>query len=144
MSSLACCPEDFDFGSTFTPGTRVDMLVPARLEDMRNWGNTLAIIGRLKPGVTVEQARAEFATLVPPIEKALDYQFGTDDEQPEDTCERPDAPGADRAVGGGGPGAADRLRQPVEPAAGAHGVSREGVCGAASRWAPAAAASSLS
>ncbi len=70
-------PEDFDFGSTFTPGTRVDMLVPARLEDMRNWGNTLAIIGRLKPGVTVEQARAEFATLVPPIVKSLDYQFGT-------------------------------------------------------------------
>ena len=70
-------PEDFDFGSSFTPGTRVDMLVPARLEEMRNWGNTLAIIGRLKPGVTVEQARAEFATLVPPIEKALDYQFGT-------------------------------------------------------------------
>ena len=63
--------------STFTPGTRVDMLVPARLEEMRNWGNTLAIIGRLKPGVTVEQARAEFATLVPPIEKALDYRFGT-------------------------------------------------------------------
>ena len=70
-------PEDFDFGSTFTPGTRVDMLVPARLEDMRNWGNTLAIIGRLRPGVTVEQARAEFATLVPPIVKSLDYQFGT-------------------------------------------------------------------
>jgi predicted permease len=70
-------PEDFDFGSSFTPGTRVDMLVPARLEEMRNWGNTLAIIGRLKPGVTVEQARAEFTTLVPPIEKALDYQFGT-------------------------------------------------------------------
>ncbi len=70
-------PEGFDFASTFTPGTRVDMLVPARLEEMRNWGNTLAIIGRLKPGVTVEQARAEFATLVPPIEKALDYRFGT-------------------------------------------------------------------
>ena len=62
-------PEDFDFASTFTPGTRVDMLVPARLEEMRDWGNTLAIIGRLKPGVTVEQARAEFATLVPPIRR---------------------------------------------------------------------------
>ncbi len=70
-------PEDFDFASTFTPGTRVDMLVPARLEDMRNWGNTLAIIGRLKPGVTIEQAGAEFATLVPPIQKLLDYRFGT-------------------------------------------------------------------
>jgi len=70
-------PENFDFGSSFTPGTRVDMLVPARLEEMRNWGNVLAVIGRLKPGVTLEQARAEFATLVPPIEKALDYRFGT-------------------------------------------------------------------
>ena len=53
------------------------------------------------------------------------------DEQPEDACERADAPSAHGAVGGGGPGAADRLRQPVEPAAGAHGISREGVCGAA-------------
>lgn len=70
-------PADFDFGSTFTPGTRVDMLVPARVEEMRNWGNVLALIGRLRPGVTIEQARAEFATLVPPIEKSLDYRFGT-------------------------------------------------------------------
>ena len=71
-------PDGFDFASTFTPGVRVEMLVPARLEEMRPWGNTLAIIGRLKPGVTIEQARAELATIVPPIEKALDYTFGTD------------------------------------------------------------------
>ena len=71
-------PDNFDFASTFTPGIRVEMLVPARLEEMRPWGNTLAIIGRLKPGVTMEAARAELATIVPPIEKALDYTFGTD------------------------------------------------------------------
>ena len=71
-------PDGFDFASTFTPGTRVEMLVPARLEEMRDWGNTLAIIGRLRPGVTIDQARAEFATLLPPIAKSLDYTFGTD------------------------------------------------------------------
>jgi predicted permease len=71
-------PDGFDFASTFTPGTRVEMLVPARLDEMRNWGNTLAIIGRLKPGVSISQARAELATLAPSISKALDYRFGTD------------------------------------------------------------------
>ena len=70
-------PNDFDFASTFTPGARVDMLLPARLEEMRDWGNTLAIIARLKPGVGVEEARAELATLVPSIVKTLDYRFGT-------------------------------------------------------------------
>jgi predicted permease len=71
-------PDDFDFASTFTPGTRVDMLVPARLEEMRNWGNTLSIIGRLKPGVSIDTARAELATLVPSIVRTMDgYQFGT-------------------------------------------------------------------
>jgi predicted permease len=71
-------PEGFDFASTFTPGTRVDMLVPARLEEMRNWGNTLAVIGRLRPGVSIEAARAEFDTLVPHIVRTMDgYSFGT-------------------------------------------------------------------
>ena len=71
-------PEDFDFASTFTPGTRVDLLVPARLEQMRNWGNTLSIIARLKPGVTLDQARAELATVVPRIAETMEgYTFGT-------------------------------------------------------------------
>ena len=32
---------------------------------MREWGNTLAIIGRLKPGSTVAEAQAEWATIGP-------------------------------------------------------------------------------
>lgn len=69
-------PDGFDFSSTFTPGSRVDMLVPARLEEMRNWGNTLAIVARLKPGVSLDEARAELATLVPAIVKTMDgYRF---------------------------------------------------------------------
>jgi predicted permease len=58
-------PEDFDFESTFTPGSRIDLLLPAHLDEMREWGNTLAVIGRLKPGVPLEQARAELTALVP-------------------------------------------------------------------------------
>jgi len=60
-------PADFDFSSTFTPGVHVDLLLPARLDDMRNWGNTLSIVGRLRPGVTLASARAEFDTLIPRI-----------------------------------------------------------------------------
>jgi predicted permease len=72
-------PASFDFASTFTPGTRIDMLVPARFDEMRPWGNVFSIIGRLKPGVTLDQARAEFATMVPQIVAARyrDWPFAT-------------------------------------------------------------------
>ncbi len=70
-------PATFDFSSTFTPGIRVDLLVPARLDLIRNWGNTLSIIGRLKPGATIGQAESELRTLVPQIGKAQHYNFGT-------------------------------------------------------------------
>jgi predicted permease len=54
-------PEDFDFSAVFTPGSRVDMVVPfPTTAETDRWGNTLAVIGRLKPGVTVAQAQAEF------------------------------------------------------------------------------------
>ncbi len=58
-------PEDFDFASVFLPGTRVDMFVPLALDEIRNAGNTLSVVGRLKPGVSIETARAEFASLMP-------------------------------------------------------------------------------
>jgi predicted permease len=54
-------PVEFDFGTVFTPGARVDMLVPFPLtQETDRWGNTLAILGRLKPGITAQQAQAEF------------------------------------------------------------------------------------
>lgn len=65
MTVVGIMPEEFDFSSVFTPGTHVDMFLPADLDVMRPWGNTLSIIGRLQPGVTLAQARAEFATLWP-------------------------------------------------------------------------------
>ena len=70
VTVVGVLPPSFDFSSIFTPGTRVDMIVPADLELMRPWGNTLSIVGRLRPGVDVAQARAEFATLLPQLMEA--------------------------------------------------------------------------
>ncbi|MFN7999254.1 MAG: ABC transporter permease [Bryobacteraceae bacterium] len=63
-------PADFDFGAVFWPGLRMDVFVPAILDEMRNWGNTLAVVGRLKPGVTVRQAQAEANILLPQLRRA--------------------------------------------------------------------------
>jgi predicted permease len=58
-------PESFDFGAAFSPGARVDILTPLIMDDIRFDGNTIAMIGRLKPGVTVQQSRMEARTLFP-------------------------------------------------------------------------------
>jgi len=65
VTVVGIMPAEFDFASVFTPGTRVDMFLPADLEQMRPWGNTLSIVGRLDPGVTLGSARAELDALVP-------------------------------------------------------------------------------
>src|SRR5215469_7322462 len=58
-------PETFDFGAVFSPGARVDAFVPQVMDYIRMQGNTLALIGRLRPGVNVEQAQAEATVLFP-------------------------------------------------------------------------------
>src|SRR5580704_8831593 len=63
-------PSSFDFGSVFSPGLRMDLYVPAYMDDLRNWGNTLALVGRLKPGVSVAQAQAEADILFPQFKAA--------------------------------------------------------------------------
>jgi putative ABC transport system permease protein len=64
-------PETFDFAAVFTPGAKVDMLTPFPLTDETDrWGNTLAIIGRLKPGAGVRQAQAEFDLLTQQLRAA--------------------------------------------------------------------------
>jgi predicted permease len=60
-------PDSFDFGSVFSPGSKVDVFTPAILEDMQDWGNTLALIGRLKPGVKLPQAQADADIIVPKL-----------------------------------------------------------------------------
>ena len=65
VTVVGIMPAAFDFSSVFTPGAHVDMFVPADLDVMRPWGNTLSVIGRLRPGVPLAEARAELTTLMP-------------------------------------------------------------------------------
>ena len=45
VTVVGILPEDFDFSSMFTPGTRVDMFLPADLDVLRPLGNTLSVVG---------------------------------------------------------------------------------------------------
>jgi predicted permease len=57
-------PASFDFGSVFAPGSHFDVYFPFPLSDETNaWGNTMAMIGRLKAGVTAAAAQAEIRTI---------------------------------------------------------------------------------
>ena len=61
-------PGSFEFASVFAPGSHFDLYFPFPLAPETNrWGNTMAMIGRLKPGVSVEQARAEIRTVAAQI-----------------------------------------------------------------------------
>ncbi len=65
VTVIGVLPETFDFGSVFSPGSKVELYGPAILEDMGDWGNTLSLVGRLKPGVTIARAQAEANLLFP-------------------------------------------------------------------------------
>jgi predicted permease len=57
-------PESFDFSSVFHPGSHIDLYFPFPLtEETNRWGNTLSIVGRLKPAVSLQTAQAEFDVL---------------------------------------------------------------------------------
>ena len=64
-------PASFDFATVFAPGSRFDLYFPFPLSAETNrWGNTMAIIGRLKPGITVRAAQDELKTLAARITAA--------------------------------------------------------------------------
>jgi putative ABC transport system permease protein len=63
-------PASFDFASVFSPASQIDLLIPFPIcEETNRWGNTLAVVGRLKPGVTIESAQAEFDLLTPELQR---------------------------------------------------------------------------
>ena len=64
-------PASFDFAAAFAPGSHFDLYYPFPLSNETNrWGNTMAMIGRLKPGVTIAAAQAELRILAPLITRA--------------------------------------------------------------------------
>jgi putative ABC transport system permease protein len=71
-------PETFDFGAVFAPGSKMDYFIPAVPENMANWGHVLALVGRMKPGVTVAQAQSEANTLFPHLRSTLKLDGDTD------------------------------------------------------------------
>ena len=76
---IGVLPATFDFQTVFTPGQRVDMLLPFPLTEQKDrWGNTLAVLGRLKPGVSMTRAQTEFTALSKQIQetKKNRWEFG--------------------------------------------------------------------
>src|SRR6187455_292362 len=70
VTVVGVLPASFDFASVFAPGSHFDLFFPfPRSPETNRWGNTMAMIGRLKPGVTAEAAQAEIRTLAQQITK---------------------------------------------------------------------------
>jgi hypothetical protein len=111
VTVIGVLPESFDFGSIFSPGYKVDMYGPVIFDDIRDEGNTMALVARLKPGVTLAQAQAEADLLFPTLRFNLKH--------PE--------------YGGGYTGLLLGLREPFQSAAGARGSAQQGVCHARRR-----------
>ncbi|HET9319490.1 MAG TPA: ABC transporter permease [Bryobacteraceae bacterium] len=64
VNVVGVMPDSFDFASVFTPGSHIDLYFPFPMSAETNgWGNTLAIVGRLKPGVALPTAQAEATIL---------------------------------------------------------------------------------
>lgn len=60
-------PPSFDFGAVFSPGEKVDLFTPYILDDWRDDGNDLTMIGRLEPNVSLPQAQADVNLVVPQL-----------------------------------------------------------------------------
>jgi len=67
VTVIGVLPDNFDFGSIFSPGYKVDMYGPVIFDDIRDEGNTMALVARLKPGVTLAKAQAEADLLFPAL-----------------------------------------------------------------------------
>ena len=70
-------PKWFDFASTFAPSSRVDFLTTFPVsEETDSRGNTLSMIGRLKPGVSVASAQADLGRVNAQLKEADPKRWG--------------------------------------------------------------------
>jgi predicted permease len=79
VTVIGVLPDKFDFGSIFSPGYKVDVYGPVIYDDIRDEGNTMALVGRLNPGVSLAQAQAEADLIFPTLPFSLkhpEYGFG--------------------------------------------------------------------
>ena len=73
VTVVGVMPKTFDFGSVFSPGEKVDIFTPFILSDFQDDGNVLALMGRLKPGVTLAAAQAEADLLFPKLDASVHH-----------------------------------------------------------------------
>jgi hypothetical protein len=70
VTVVGVLPAALDFSSIFAPGTPDDVFLPWPLTAETNaFGNTTQGIGRLRPGVTLKSAQAEFTLLAKQLER---------------------------------------------------------------------------
>jgi predicted permease len=65
---IGVLPQTFDFGSVYSPGLQMDAFTPYIYATLRENGNVLSLTGRLRPGVTLEQAQSEANQLFPKLD----------------------------------------------------------------------------
>src|SRR5580698_6712080 len=69
VTVIGVLPASFDFAGIFAPGTPIDVFIPWPLNDKtKPGGNSMSIVGRLRPGATVQGAQAEFTVLAKQLE----------------------------------------------------------------------------
>jgi predicted permease len=74
VTVVGVVPASFDFPSVFAPGSQADLFSPFPLDSITGrQGNSLAMIGRLKPGVSISAAREDLVS----IGKELSAQYPT-------------------------------------------------------------------
>lgn len=72
-------PPSFDFATVFRPGMEFDLLTPFPVSpETHGWGNTLEIVGRLKPGVSVQAAQEELDRVNEQLRLAQPDRWGID------------------------------------------------------------------
>lgn len=70
VAVVGVLPASFDFAAVFAPGSRIDLFSPFPLTaETDRWGNTLSLIGRLKPEATTASAQAEARVLAEQINR---------------------------------------------------------------------------
>ncbi len=70
-------PPSFDFAVIFKPSTRVDFLRPFAISDETDqWGNTLSMIGRLKPDATIPSAQADLDRIIASLQQDDPERWG--------------------------------------------------------------------